>query len=461
MDLIIKNGQIVDEKDNILIKSIGIKNGKICGLYEPTEEIMGENVIDASSLTILPGSIDSHVHFKEPAKEPDKTENFYTGTKAAASGGITSVMEMPNSFPCTYNRELLKKRQEVLKNRAFIDYGLYGATGRGQFHEIEDLAKEGIVSFKSFMHGAPEGLEADFEGYTMISESDLFQGFEKIKKTGKPVALHGEDNDLLNYMVSKIKKERSENRYQDHIDTRTVLVEITAIHKAILFSKWFDVPIICCHVSSPEALEIIKKAKKEGVKVYAETCPHYLIFDEELIRIHGPFAKCNPPIRDRESVERMWAYVEDGTVDIISSDHSPHSEERKMVDDILNAPGGFPGTELLLPLMLDQVNKKKLTLHRLIEMISITPAKIFSIYPQKGSLRVGTDADLTIVDLNTEKTVKIENLLSSTASSGKIYDGLTLKGWPEYTIVRGQIVAQKGIVDEKFMGKGQLIEFLK
>jgi allantoinase len=455
MDLIIKNGKVVDKDNNLLLKTIAIKNGKIAGIYDPNEQVEGEKYIDATGLTILPGAIDSHVHFKEPAKDPDNNENFYTGTMAAASGGITSVMEMPNSFPCTYNKELLVNRKNILKNRSFIDYGLYGATGRRHFHEIEELAEEGIIAFKSFMHEPPSGREDDFEGFTMTSESDMYQAFDEIRKTGKPIALHGEDSNLLNYFIDKVQLDRKENTYEDHITSRPVVVEVVAIQKVILFSKLFDVPVICVHVSSPEALELIRKAKEDGLKVYAETCPHYLLFDDDLIRTYGSFAKCNPPLRDRERVEKMWSYVNDGTVDIISSDHSPHI--RKPVNDILKAPGGFPGTELLLPLMLDQVNKDKLTLRRLIEMISINPAKIFKLYPRKGSIEPGTDADLTIVDMNVEKTVDSSNLLSFAASSGKIYDGLKVKGWPEFTIVRGQIISQKGVVDKECEGKGCLV----
>jgi len=458
LDLLLKNGHVYLANGSFEIRTVGIKDGKIHLLAEGHADFEAERVIDAEGLHILPGVIDSHVHFREPAKHPSDTENFFTGTRAAASGGITTVIEMPNSFPCTYNTELLNNRKQILSDKAVIDYGLYGAAGSDHLDDIVPLAEGGIAAYKTFMHSAPAGREDEFEGFTMTGDKDLYAGFLNVKKTGLPIAIHAENNELMTYFTELARQLYEPSDVRTHMLARNVTVETSAMQRVIYFAGELDVPVICCHVSSPEALRIIKRAKKEGVRIFAEMCPHYLIFDESYLHKLGPFGKCNPPLRSRDQVDELWSYIADGTIDYISSDHSPFPKSSKEIgyEQILKSPAGFPGTEMILPLMLDQVNRNKLTLGRLTELMSVNPAKVFGLAPNKGTLEIGTDADITIVDMNARKKVDIREMLTVARESALLFDGLELQGWPAYTLVRGRVVAERGNVDDTAKGWGRL-----
>lgn len=462
-DLWIKNGYIYQSEEHFRLGNVGIKNGMIHIISEPDAAFEAELVIDAQGLYVLPGMIDAHVHFREPAKDPAGTENFFTGTRAAAAGGITSIIEMPNSYPCTYSTDILKKRKEILGTQAVIDYALYGAAGSDHFNEIEPLANEGISAYKTFMHRAPAGREQEFEGITMTSDRDLYEGLRRIAQTGLPFALHAEHDELLSYFSEYAEHFFEEADYNKHLVARNTLVETSAINRVIFFAGQLQVPVICCHVSSPEALKMIKRAKEEGIRVYAEVCPHYLIFDDSYVKKLGPYGKCNPPLRSAQQIEAMWSYIEDGTIDYISSDHSPFPKALKDLGltNIFKSPAGFPGTELMLPLMLDLVNKGKLTLHKVVELMSVNPAKIFGMYPNKGTLEVGTDADITIVDMNAQRTVNIQELYTVARESALLYEGLELRGLPAYTIVRGKVVAERGCSDNTARGWGRFIPRIK
>ncbi len=459
MDLLIKNGYVYQHSDDFKVMNIGIKDEKIHFISKTHMEIEADHVINATGLYVLPGMIDSHVHFREPAKNPNDTETFFSGTRAAAAGGITTVLEMPNSYPCTYSTTLLNNRKNVLKDQALIDYALYGAAGSDHIDNIIPLASEGIVAYKTFMHRAPKGREAEFEGFTMTSDRELYEGMSEIRHTGLPLAIHAEHNELISYFTEYVERNFPEGDFNNHNITRNTIVETSAIHRVVYMAGEFNVPVICCHVSSPEGLHIIKKAKQDGLRIYAEMCPHYLMFDESYLHKLGPFGKCNPPLRSQKQVEVLWSYIEDGTIDYISSDHSPFPKSMKEIGytNILKSPAGFPGTEMLLPLMLDQVNKQKLTLQKLVELMSVNPAKVFNLYPNKGSLEIGTDADITIVDMNAKRTVDINELYTTAKESALLYEGLALHGLPAYTVVRGKVVAERGIVDEPAKGWGRLI----
>ncbi|MDF2962931.1 MAG: Dihydroorotase and related cyclic amidohydrolase [Paenibacillus sp.] len=459
LDLWIKNGLVYRPEEYFQLANVGIKDGKIHIISEPHIEFEAERVIDAEGLHVLPGMIDAHVHFREPAKNPADTESFFTGTRAAAAGGITSIVEMPNSFPCTYNTDLLIKRKEILRTEALIDYGLYGAAGSDHLEDIIPLADEGISAYKTFMHRAPAGREAEFEGFTMTGDRDLYEGFKQISQTGLPLALHAEHEELLSYFSEYAGHFFAEEDPTKHLVARNTLVETSAINRVVFFAGQLQVPVICCHVSSPEALEIIKRAKQDGIRVYAEMCPHYLIFDDSYLEKLGPYGKCNPPLRSTSQIKALWSYIEDGTIDYISSDHSPFPKALKDLGytNIFKSPAGFPGTELTLPLMLDQVNKGKLSLHKLVELMSVNPAKTFGMYPDKGTLGIGTDADITIVDMNAQRTVNIQELYTVAKESALLYEGLELQGQPAYTVVRGKVVAERGLSDDTAKGWGRFI----
>lgn len=208
LDLWIRNGLVYRPEEGFQSAHIGVKDGKIHIIADPHASLEAERVIDAEDLYVLPGIIDAHVHFREPAKDPDGTETFFTGTRAAAVGGLTSIVEMPNSFPCTYNTDLLNRRKEILSTQALIDYGLYGAAGGDHLEDIASLVNEGISAYKTFMHRAPAGREPEFEGFTMTRDRDLYEGFKRISQTGLPLALHAEHDELLCHFTEYADRRR-------------------------------------------------------------------------------------------------------------------------------------------------------------------------------------------------------------------------------------------------------------
>ena len=245
-----------------------------------------------------------------------------------------------------------------------------------------------------------------------------------------------------------------------HAESRPPISEIETVSKLLYFVKETGVIMEFCHISTPEAMELIKQAKYDGYEVYLETCPHYLLLTEEKIRELGPYAKCNPPLRPKEMVDKLWDYINDGTVDFIGSDHGPflRSEKDTGYKDIFIAPAGFPGIDLRLPLILNAVAEGKLKFDRAVKLISENPAKIFGLYPKKGVIQVGSDADLVVVDLNSTMTVSKERCYSKAKDVALVYEGQELKCRPIYTLVRGRVVMDHGLVDEDAAGWGEWVK---
>lgn len=455
-DLVIQNG-LVFTNGGLVKGGIAVYEGKIAAICEDRFLPDGEKIIDAKDKIVLPGGIDPHVHFRDPGRSDRET--FKTGTMAAAAGGVTTVLEHPISKPPQYSPEILKNRIKVAKPQALVDFAFFGAAGAEFPEEISKIAKEGIIAYKTFLHEAPEGRDEEFIGLTMANDGEILDGFKEVAKTGLICAVHSENNDIIQ---RKIKELRDKGRidFMAHAESRPPISEFETVSKLIQFAKETGAKIEFVHISTPEAMEMVKKAKYEGQELYLETCPHYLFLTEDKIRELGPFAKCNPPLRNKEIVDKLWDYINDGSVDFIGSDHGPFllSEKEKGLEDIFASPAGFPGIDLRLPLMLNAVNEGRITLKRVVELISENPAKIFNIYPRKGVIEVGSDADFVIVDMNKEFTVSRDKMYSKAKDIARVYEGWKLKGMPEHTIVRGRVIMENTEVDEGAEGWGELIK---
>lgn len=320
------------------------------------------------------------------------------------------------------------------------------------------LSKEGVVAYKTFLHQAPEGRDAEFKGLTSANNAELMRALEEVKKTGLPLAAHAEDNELV---TGNIKRLRAEGRTYPlaHCESRPPIVEVEAIAKMLRFGKETGCPVELVHVSTCGAMELAKKAKQEGQTVYVETCPHYLLLDESYVEKYGAYAKCNPALRKKEEIDKLWDYVNDGTVDFIGSDHSPYlvSEKEKSPDDIFVAPSGFPGIDLRLPLMLTEAKKGRVSMERVVELLCVNPAKCFNIFPQKGTISAGADGDLVIVDMNKEYEFDAKNSYSQARDIMKVFQGWKLGCSVDYTVVRGRVVVENGVVDESAAGWGEFV----
>ncbi len=454
----VRNGKVFLDGE-LAQADILIQDGKVAGILSPGSGVClaEDEVLDAGGKWVLPGTVDPHVHIRAPGYE--EREDFLTGTMAAAAGGVTTMIEQPLADPPQYSLEILDRRIAAAEESAVVDFAFYGAAGADFPEKIMELAQSGkIVSFKTFLHEAPNGRDSEFIGLTMKNDVEQYQGMQAVARSGKICGVHAENNDMIKAMIGQMKA-AGRIHGRDHAASRPAITEYETVSKLLLFARETGARIEFCHISTPEAMEMIKRGKAEGLDVYLETCPHYLLMDDSWLDKYGPFAKCNPPLRDEARVRKLWDYIEDGSVDFIGSDHAPYTYEEKMrgQDDIFSCPAGIPCIEMRVPLMLDAMSKGRLSLARLVELVSTNPAKIFGLHPRKGEIRVGADADFIFVDPEERYTVRTEDMYTKSRKSALIFDGMELQGRIRATVVRGEMVMENGRVSDSRKGYGQLI----
>jgi allantoinase len=454
LDLVIKNVNVITE-NNTYYGAVGVRDGKIAALLNDGNTPEAKETIDGQSCYLIPGGVDPHVHIRYPGGS--HRETFLTGTKAAAAGGITTIIEHPISTPPQYSVEILNNRTKILKDQAIVDLAFLGAAGGEKIEHIQPIGRVGIVGYKTFLHEAPEGRDKEFEGLTCKNNFELMEVFKEISKTNLVAAAHGEDNDLVVNYIAKLRKE-GKTYPMAHCESRPAVVEVLAIERLLTIARETGVRLYLVHISTPEAVEIAKKARESGQKVYIETCPHYLYLTENALIKYGTYAKCNPALRDEERVNKLWKYIEDGTIDTIGSDHAPYTVEEKESgkEDIFVAPSGFPGLETRLPLMLTAVKEGRISINRAVQLLSVNPSRIFRLYPRKGDICPGADADMVLVDLNEEYTIHADDMFTMAKGVAKVFDGFKAYGRVMKTFLRGQMVFDEGKVIGK-PGYGQWI----
>ena len=444
MDLVIRNGKIVTPQGIYEGDDIAVEKGKIVAIDKGGSFPKAQETIDAVGKYVLPGIIDAHVHFREPGYE--YKEDFETGSMAAAAGGVTTVCDMPNNQPFCSTVEAFQRKKEVIRNKAYVDYGLVAAVVGETIEEIPKLAQAGINIFKIFMGATVGGVPAPDDG-------GMLRAFQLVAETGLRVGVHAENNAIMDYMTAKLKGAGRTDPLA-HVEARPPIAEAESIQRAILFAAETGCKLHIYHLSSKEGVQLIKAAREKGVQVSAETGPHYLLLDCNYMQKVGSILKMNPPVRSREHGEALWLGLLDGTVEVIATDHSPHTPEEKIKDNIWEAIPGFPGVETSVPLILTQVNEGRLSLMTYVKLASENPARVFNLYPRKGTIQINTDADFTIVDMEKEGVITSEKLHSKSKITP--FDGWRVKGLPVYAIVRGNIVMKDG----EIVGKphGELIE---
>ncbi len=439
-------------------KELVIKDGKIVKIEkQQSERICDEKILDCSGMIIIPGTIDPHVHLRDPGHR--ERETFFTGTMAAAAGGVTTIIEHPISVPPPYNKCIFENRIDSAKPQAIVDYCFVGALGTKSIGCAKELKDCGAVAYKTFLHDAMPGREAEFEGLTISDDYHLLKALETVKLLDMTAMFHAENNSIISGKINELR-EAGYLQPIAHYLSRPIIAEVETVSKLILFAKETGARIEICHVSSSETMELLKKAKEENISIIVETCPHYLFKTEEECISMGAMAKCNPPIRKRENVEKMWQYVQDGTVDIIGSDHGPFTYEQKIKgqSNIFEAPSGMPGLETRLPIMMDSVLRGKLLLEKMVQLLCENPAKIFGIDDRKGYITEGMDADLVVLNTNKTTTVDKNKMYTKSKDTADLFDGMILKGYLEMTIVRGKIVMKNGMVDKALAGYGMYIK---
>lgn len=457
LDLILKNAKVYLEDRFVEGVSVGVQAGQIAAIAAPECMPEGAQTLDLTGEYLIPGTIDTHMHVRDPGHTERGT--FYTETMAAAAGGVTTILEQPISVPPQHNVEILERRIARAEAQCVVDFAFYGAAGGEYLEDIAQLAADGrIVAYKTFLHAPPEGREQEFQGLTMADDAQLYAGMQELAKTGLFCAFHAENNDMIS---ANIKRLRAEGRVSPeyHCVSRPTVAEVTSVERILNFVRETGARVEIAHVSCPEVMELLRQAKKDGLPVYVETCPHYLFLTEEDMVKFGPYAKCNPPVRSRAQAEKLWDYVNDGTVDYMGSDHSPFLVEEKTrgLKDIFAAAAGFPGADLRLPLMLDAVAEGRTTLEKVVELLSVNPARCFGLYPTKGTIQVGADADFTLFRMDRHTVVDKARNYSHARDIAIPYDGRELKCAVTGTIVRGRAVMRDGVVDETAKAYGHLV----
>lgn len=414
---------------------LGIEDGKIVSIKKlPTA---ASSTIDVNGKLVLPGLIDAHVHFRDPGLT--KKEDFFSGSAAAAAGGFTTVIDMPNTIPPTNTpRDIIEKRS-IARTKSLVDFGLH--VGVADPSHIKELTKYQPASFKIFMD--------------LVDHDFLMEAFSKINEASGDhlISLHAEDPQIVNQCTEKMKMNGSSPEL--YAEARPPQAEIEAVASAISLAKKFNQKIHFCHVSTPKSLKIIIQAKKDGLNVTSEITPHHLFLDSSYLRKYGNLAKTNPPLRDEKNQLTMDNLPQ---IDIIGTDHAPHTIEEKK-KDVWNAPPGIPGLETILPLLLTQLNQGKISVGDIKRLLCENPAKIFNI-PNKGFIAEGMDADLVVIDLKKEGVVDPDNFKSKAKYSP--FKGFKTKGMPVMTMVRGKLVMDNGkIIDNhgKFVYSNPEVEY--
>jgi allantoinase len=388
--------------------------------------------IDARGLFVLPGLIDVHVHFNEPGHTD--WEGAATGSRALAAGGGTLFFDMPlNSTPCCVNAREVDRKRAALERASIVDFGLWGGLVPGSVGEIAEMADRGVVGFKAFMcdSGLPEFPRAD--------DQTLHDGMVEAAKLHLPVAVHAEDQKITRSLSQRMEG----CTVRDFLESRPVVAEVEAIRRVLELAKQTGAPLHIVHVSSGRGVSLAAEARADGVDVSIETCPHYLWFTEEDVERLGTIAKCAPPLRSAEHQRALWDELVARRVDIVASDHSP-AEPSMKARDFVSAWGGIAGVQSTLPVLLERgYHDRRLTLQRITDLVSATPARRFRI-AHKGTLERGNDADVVLIDAGAAFTLEREDLQQRHKVSP--YVGATFRGALRATMRRGETIFADGHV---------------
>ncbi|TDG00551.1 allantoinase AllB [Paenibacillus piri] len=433
LDLKITGGHVV-LRGEVLRLDIGVKDGTVVRLEESLADEAAERHYEAAGKHVLPGMIDAHVHFNEPAM--GHWEGFATGSAALAAGGCTSYMDMPlNGLPPTVSITALKRKLEAAEGRSRVDYALWGGLVPGNADQLAPLAEAGVIGFKAFM-SEPGGEGED--RFQRVDDEALLEGMKRIAKLNRVLALHAEDEAMTVRLARQAAAEGLTGAL-DYAASRPIAAECEAVRRALLMAERTGCPLHFVHISSAAAVELIQAAKDRGLDVTLETCPHYLTLTEADTVSLGAVAKCAPPLRSAEERDKLWQALADGRIDLIASDHSPSPPELKRADRFFDAWGGIAGAQSTFELMIGEGHLKRgLSLPFLCSLLSLRPAERFGLHPRKGEIALQADADFAIIDLNRPYKLSAEHLKQRHAYSP--YTGRIMGCRVSATVLRGNFV---------------------
>jgi dihydropyrimidinase len=452
--LLIKNGRIITDNQDYQA-DIFIENGKITTIFEKINS-PADHEIDATGKYVIPGGIDAHTHLDMPLGEYHSSDDFESGTRAAAIGGTTTILDFPTQLPGQHLGEAVDIWNQKAHGKACIDYGFHMIitdVSQAGYDELKTLTEIGITSFKLFMA---------YPNTLLLDDEDILRVMQNAQKLGAVVSVHAENGKVIESLVkSAISEGKKAPIY--HALTRPSVLEGEAVNRAIVLAQLSGVILYIVHLSTWEGLHHVKEARDQGLPVFAETCPQYLILSLEDMIDAGDHDSAKyiftPPLRTEENQPELWKAISDRYIQVVGTDHCPfdlNGPKNPDDKDFSAIPNGAPGIENRLHLLYQKgVNEGKIGLKRWVEICSTAPAKIFGIYPQKGTVAVDSDADLVIWNPQKEHTISAKT--HHMRVDYNLYEGIKIKGSPEMVISRGEIIVR----DQKFLGKNGHGEYLK
>ena len=453
MKTLIQNGTIINahqsQKADVLIDGEKIRE---IGTF-PNET--ADRIIDATGMLILPGGIDAHTHLDMPFGGTTSSDDFETGTRAAAMGGTTSIVDFAIQGKGTKMRDALDTWWKKAENRACIDYGLHMIVtdlGEAGLEDMDNLVDEGVASFKLFMA---------YPGVLMVDDATIFKAMSQTAKNGALICMHAENGGVIDVIVQRALAEGKTGPIH-HALTRPTIAEAEAVHRAIAMAEMAGAPVYIVHLSSEDALNQVREARDRGLPAFAETCPQYLLLSIDKMALPDfESAKYvfTPPLREKENLPKLWDGLKHDHLQVVSTDHCPFCfEDQKIlgIDNFTKIPNGGPGIENRLQLMHHHgVNAGKLTINRFVEIVSTTPARIFGMYPKKGVIAAGSDADIVVWD------PRAEHLISAKTHHMRVdysmFEGFQVTGNAKTVLSRGEVIVDNG----SFLGKAGRGQYLK
>lgn len=445
MSILIKNGRIITAEQDY-IADIYVEKDKIKTIGISLE-INADTVIDAKGKYVIPGGIDVHTHLDMPFGGTTSCDDFETGTRAAAFGGTTSIVDFAIQAKGTRMRDALDIWWKKAEGKATIDYGLHMIVTDlpdANIEDMSDMVREGVTSFKLFMA---------YPNVLMVDDETIFRAMKHTSKTGALVCMHAENGNVIDMIVQKTLAEGKTAPIY-HALSRPTTAEGEAVNRAIALSEMAGAPVYIVHLSSNDALEKVAEARDRGLPAYAETCPQYLFLSlDDMGKPGFEDAKLvfTPPLREKWHQDKLWGGLRKNTLQIVATDHCPFcfKEQKEMgIGDFTKIPNGGPGIEHRLQLLYDGgVRTKRISLNRWVELVSTAPAKMFGMFPRKGTIAPGSDADIVIWDPEKEYTISAHTHHMCVDYS--MFEGRKIKGNAETVLSRGEIIVK----DDKFFGK--------
>jgi allantoinase len=442
-DLIIRSQRVVTP-ETIRPASVHIRDGVIIAVGEWDKVSAQSDLIDAGDSVVMAGLVDAHVHVNEPGRTD--WEGFATATRAAAAGGVTTLVDMPlNSIPPTTTFDGFKEKLAAADGQCWIDVAFWGGVVPGNTHELKPLLRAGVRGFKCFL------VHSGVDEFPHVTEKNLLEAMPELAKLNSVLLVHAELAEPIDAAAENLK-DKNPHDYQTFLESRPREAENKAIEMMIRLCRQTGARVHIVHHSSSDVLPLLKSARAEGLPLTVETCPHYLTFAAEEIPAGATHFKCCPPVRERENREKLWEALADGTIDMIVSDHSPCTANLKLLEtgDFLEAWGGIAALQFSLPVIWTQLQKRGFGLRELTRWMSAAPARLAGLDNRKGKLEIGYDADIVV--WNPEKEFKIVPELIHFKNKITPYSGMNLRGVVESTYLSGKKVYENGQFAEKASG---------